>query len=155
MSCDAKVIATGDLWVGYGIRSFQSELIETMMNARESILISAYTITEKSIIHSMEKVLKKGVSVTLYLYASETSNYHQFSDVLNQMERKYGNFWINKVKNTVLHAKVLVSDNTDVIIGSANPTQSGMYLNYELGLHLRSEEIARNIIMLLERLPYE
>ena len=155
MSCDAKVIATGDLWVGYGIRSFQSELIETMMNARESILMTAYNITEISIIHTMEEVLKKRISISLYLYASETSNYHQFNDVLNYMERKYGNFRINKVKNTVLHAKVLVSDNTDVIIGSANPTQKGMYSNYEIGLHLKSEEIARNIIMLLEKLPYE
>jgi phosphatidylserine/phosphatidylglycerophosphate/cardiolipin synthase-like enzyme len=122
--------------------------------AKENIKMPAYAITEKAIISAMEEVLKRGVSVSLYI-ASEATDDHNYNGAISDIKGKYGNFRIDGVKNPVLHAKVFVSDTADVIIGNANPTQSGMYSNYEMGLHARSEGMARNTIMLLEGSPYE
>ncbi len=56
------------------------------------------------------------------------------------------------MSDEVVHAKVIVVDERKVLIGSANPTFSGFFTNYELGLVIESVEIAQKITLLLRRL---
>jgi len=47
------------------------------------------------------------------------------------------------IENDILHAKVLVADGYEVLVGSANPTFGGMVKNYEIGLLVDDVAIAQ------------
>ncbi|MBU0756659.1 MAG: phospholipase D family protein, partial [Nanoarchaeota archaeon] len=69
-----------------------------------------------------------------------------------KMESMYDYLKIYRIKNEVLHAKVLVADGETTLVGSANPTFGGMVRNYELGFLVEDQKISHKILTILGRL---
>jgi cardiolipin synthase len=142
-----ELVATGDKWIGNGIRSFNSRIIEIISESKKHLLMTAYSISEPLIVKKIEERLEKGVSVEMYVNYDE-KNLRLFWE-LKDLEKKYPYFKIKIIKGAVLHAKIIVSDRKKVLMGSANLTYSGMLKNYEMGLEIENTEISQKIIEML------
>lgn len=148
---DAIIVTSGEKWVGYGFRSFSSVIEEIMHNAQRKIVMTAYIISDIKIIKNLKEPLSKGVSVEIFIYHPESSP-SSIIDEIYEMKRYYANLRVDIIRDEILHAKVIIVDESMVLLGSANPTLSGMVKNYELGLFFRDGEIAQRILDLLRRL---
>jgi phosphatidylserine/phosphatidylglycerophosphate/cardiolipin synthase-like enzyme len=126
--------------------------MNTIDGTKEKLWISAYVITDVSIIDAIERALRRNVHVNILIYSPEEINYENFHSMILRLKANYGHLLLHEIDGTVLHTKVIVSDYRDVIIGSANPTERGMFSNYELGIHIVDTVIATKIVNLLERL---
>ena len=147
-----SIVSTGENWIGYGVRSFSSTIKELIASAEKEIIMTVYVISDLKIVNSLRKSLDRGIHVEMYVYQPQLANSSQAIRQVVKFEKDYGHFVIHIVKGEVLHAKVLVVDSREVLIGSANPTVSGMERNYELGLLVKDGRIAQKVQTLLRRL---
>ena len=152
MKKNLKIIATGEEWIGNGIRSFLGIIKDSIMSSNEYILMTIYIITNKKIIKYIKSALNRGVLVELFIYSQDLNNRFLESKELKELNKEYKYFNINVIRNKILHAKVMVIDYKKVILGSANLTFGGMVKNYELGFFIEDEIIAKKIITILKRL---
>ena len=146
------LVATGEKWIGYGIRSSLSVIQELMANTKNELALTVYIISSMSIVNSIEACLDRGIHVEIFIYSPELRTNNAAMERIREIRTKYEYLSLHEVTTDVLHAKILVSDGKRVLIGSANPTYSGMVRNYEMGLLLDDGRIANNIIDLLRRL---
>lgn len=85
------------------------------------------------------------------VYAPEKNTYGIYNEIL-RLEKEYIDMNVFKVNDTLLHAKVLVSDGKKALISSANLTLGGMLNNYELGVMLEDSDVAFEIETVIRRL---
>lgn len=152
MGEDTKLIATGEKWVGYGVRSFSSVTAELMEKTKKELVMTIYMLSDMDIVHNLLNALERGISVTIFIYAPQNPQEREAIRKLNEMNERYEYLRIHRVDEEMLHAKVLVSDRANVLMGSANATFGGMVRNYELGMFLADRKIAHRILELLWRL---
>lgn len=146
-------VATGDNWVGYGVRSFRSIISELIKSANTEILMTAYLLTNRDIITEIETALKRGVNVTIYLY-DDRKKITKTEAVKSafKLTEEFPYLFIKVVKNKVLHAKILIVDGKKTLVGSANLTQPAMLSNYELGFVVEDPTISGQITDLIRRM---
>jgi len=146
------VVATGEGWIGHGIRSFADEIHDLLRGATEQIVMTAYLIKDDSIMDDIDKAVKRGVSIDIFYWDSDDMPVNRTAvDRLSSVP-KSDNIRIHPVREGRLHAKVIVVDREAVLIGSANLTYSAMTDNYELGLVIKDGKIASDVIELLRGL---
>ncbi len=145
-------MATGDSWVGSGVRSFASMIKEVIEGCRNSLSLTVYVISDREIVRSIENALERGVPVEVFIYYPNESTTNESMKKIFTLEKDYNNLLLHRISDKLLHAKVLVADGRKVITGSANVTFSGMVTNYELGLLIEDEQIAFRILDLLRRI---
>jgi len=149
------LIATGDRWVGYGVRSFLSVIDDVINGSKNDLIMTIYVINDKKIINLIRSALERGVYVEIFIYYPddpEKRQYQYIIDELFSMCARYNYLKIHTINNEVLHAKVLVADGQKVIMGSANLTLGGMVKNYEMGFILNDIKIAEDVSGLLKKL---
>lgn len=123
-------------------------VVEDMLqSAKKSILMTGYSISEY--IHRyMDLIIQKsqsGVFVKIFI------NNIQEQGIVDKLLRYKGRFLqIYNYTNTddkmsALHAKVLSVDGRQTLISSANLSYHGMMGNIELGCHIESARIAKEI----------
>lgn len=153
MKADVIPVATGDTWIGHGVRSFQSVIAELIDNAKKELMLTVYVLTNPDIVNEICNALERGVTVTVFLYDDEAgiTNNDAVRRIITFCE-DYPYLTIKKVKNRVLHAKVIVVDGQKVLAGSANLTYSALISNYELGFLIDNPVIAGKVIELLRRI---
>lgn len=145
-------VATGDTWIGYGIRSFKSVINELIENAEKELILTIYVLTNVNIVSGLSIALERGVRVTIYLYDDG-------KDIINNdavrktlaLSEEYPYLIIKKVKKRVLHAKIIVADGRKVLSGSANLTYSALINNYELGFLIENATIAGKVIEIIKK----
>jgi len=153
MEGDISIIASGEKWIGYGVRSFSSVIGEILRDAKERLVMTIYVLTDMNVVDGIKKALERGVSVEIFMYCPDTSPHHNEAvDSIMQMSSVYEYLKIHRVENNILHAKVLLSDGRVALVGSANPTFGGMVKNYELGFLVESQKIAHKLITVMRRL---
>ncbi|MDY0129530.1 MAG: phospholipase D-like domain-containing protein [Methanosarcina vacuolata] len=145
-------VATGEKWVGYGIRSFRSVINDLISNATNELYLTAYVLTDMSIVNKLKNALERGVQVEIYLYVDESSIRNETVDYILNLKREFNYLKIHRIENEILHAKVLVADGKKVLSGSANFTFSGMTNNYELGFLIEDPYTALQILKLIKKL---
>lgn len=148
---DIQLVASGERWIGYGIYPFASAIRQLMDRASDDLVMTVYIISDNEIAKSLKGALDRGVSVEIFIYDNPSLQTPMFDRIL-ALGEEYDHVRIHALKNEVLHAKVLVTDALNVLLGSANPTFSGMVTNYELGVLVESGHIAQKILALLWRL---
>ena len=149
-------VATGDVWIGYGVRSFRSVITELITNANTELIMTAYLLTNLEIVNEIKGALSRGVAVAIYLYddGKKIIDTDAVSYIFKlQQEFPYLNICI--IKNKVLHAKILVADGKKVLAGSANLTQPAMVSNYELGFLIEDAGVAGQVIDLIQKMGAE
>ncbi|NOR47441.1 MAG: endonuclease, partial [Methanosarcinaceae archaeon] len=69
MLVDIIPVASGEKWIGYGVRSFQSIIHELISKASNELVMTVYVITSMDIIDDLRNALERGVGVEIYLYS--------------------------------------------------------------------------------------
>ncbi|MEN6444012.1 MAG: phosphatidylserine/phosphatidylglycerophosphate/cardiolipin synthase family protein [Methanoregula sp.] len=156
MFVNVTPVATGDVWIGYGVRSFHSVIGELISTAKTELVMTAYLLTSNEIVNDVRGALSRGVAVTIYLYDDERK-ITKTAAVRNifKLQKDYPYLNICIIKNRVLHAKILVADGKKVLAGSANLTQPAMVSNYEMGFLIEDPTISGQIIALIQKMGDE
>ncbi|HEY9245836.1 MAG TPA: phospholipase D family protein [Candidatus Methanoperedens sp.] len=152
MMADIIPVATGERWIGYGVRSFQSVIHDLISMASEELVMTVYILTNMDIVNDIKNALERGVGVEIYLYSEEAQEENEAVRSIMQLKNEYRYLRIYWIENKMLHAKVLVADGSKVVSGSANFTTGGMVKNYELGFLVNNPTIALQILTLIKRL---
>jgi cardiolipin synthase len=152
MLVDIIPVATGEKWIGYGVRSFQSIIHELISKASNELVMTVYVITSMDIVVDLRNALERGVGVEIYLYNEETQEENDAVLSILKLKDEFNYLKLYRIKKEMLHAKVLVGDRHKVLSGSANFTFSEMFKNYELGFLINDFTIAMQILTLIKRL---
>lgn len=153
MHANIVPVATGDAWIGYGVRSFRSVISELITNSRSKLIMTAYVLTNIEIVEEIRGALNRGVVVEIYLYddgkeITQTEAVHK----IIKMKQEFPYLDVTIIKNKVLHAKVIISDSRMVLVGSANLTLPAMVSNYEVGVLIEDTSIAGKLTDLIYKM---
>jgi cardiolipin synthase C len=144
-------------------------LVALMRSAKqELIVISPYFVPGKDGVALFAKLVDQGVRIRILtnsLASTDSPLVHngysryrvallklgvELSEVRPKLGQKRARFHPFRSSNASLHAKALVIDQKTVFIGSMNMDARSARTNSELGLVMRSAEIARQVTSLLD-----
>jgi len=147
-----SIVASGEKWIGYGIGTIYDAIMKTINFSKNSLVMTIFVVTDKSIIKAIKKALERGVFINIYYYSLINNTFHQKNiSALKKLSEKYSHLILNDVED-VLHAKVLIGDEEKVVLSSANFSYGGFYSNYEIGVVLSDVTVAHKMITLFRRL---
>jgi putative cardiolipin synthase len=140
-----------------------------MRSAQQEILvISPYFVPGKEGVALMRELIARGVHIRIItnsLASTDAPLVHngyaryrvallkmgvELSEVRPRLGQKRARFHPFRSANASLHAKALVIDRRTVFIGSLNMDERSKHFNSELGLVMRSPEIARQVTSLID-----
>jgi cardiolipin synthase C len=144
--------------------------ISTLMRSakQELIVISAYFVPGKDGVKLIRELVNRGVHVRILTNSLATTDspivhigYARYrvellklgvelSEMRPKLGQKRARFHPFRSSNASLHAKALVIDQRTVFIGSMNMDARSARTNSELGLVIRSSEIARQVTNVLD-----
>jgi putative cardiolipin synthase len=146
-----------------------NDLATLMLSATQELLvISPYFVPGKEGVAMFAKLVGQGVHIRILTNSLATTDsplvhngYARYrvellklgielSEVRPKLGQKRARFHPFKSSNARLHAKALVIDQKTVFIGSMNMDARSARTNSELGLVIRSTEIARQVTSLLD-----
>ena len=114
-------------------------IVQAIDNSERDVLVQAYSFTHNAIAQALVRAHHRGVAVRVLLDDKSKSTNRYVIDVLTQaqMDVRYdGN-------HAIAHNKIMVVDESVVITGSFNFTNSAETRNAENFLILKSPELAR------------
>ncbi len=153
----SSIVASGPIWAGVGTRSLESSLREVIMGANSEFHMVVYSASFAifRIFDMLEPRLAAGVRTTMILNRANRSSQLSVIHRLNLIARRFPDSRILSFEPRIhlrnLHAKAVVADRIDAIIGSANLSLRGMMENYELGIRVHGE-VAKRVSILIDRL---
>jgi putative cardiolipin synthase len=146
-----------------------NNLSALMLSAKQELLvISPYFVPGKEGVAMFTKLVDQGVHIRILtnsLASTDSPLVHtgyaryrvgllklgiELSEVRPKLGQKRVRFHPFRSSNASLHAKALVIDQRTVFIGSMNMDARSAHTNSELGLVMRSAEIARQVTSLLD-----
>jgi len=117
-------------------------IVEEIRNAKQFILIQAYSFTSAPIAGALVAAFRSGVRVEAVLDKSnKTANYSEATFLKNANVPT----WIDG-KHAIAHNKIIIIDGNTVITGSFNFTKAGEESNAENLLIIQSTELAARYI---------
>lgn len=151
MDNSIKVVASGKKWIGSGT-ILTSTVVEELINqSKTSLLITSYVLSDYNIINLIKNALERGITIDLFIY-KEILNENILKKIQSMNNEFIGlNLYLSK-EEEFIHSKVLISDKTEVLIGSANLTNSGLTTNYELGVLIKNPQIAYEIEKIIKKI---
>lgn len=152
-----SLVASGPMWVGEVARSLDVALREVIKGAKSELHLTLYSASTEAvpIFDLLEGQLGRGVRLTLVINRLRESQHVEARRRLELLGDSFSNSHIfsfepkSQMRN--LHAKVVVADRSEGIVGSANLSLRGLVENYELGVRF-SGPIARDISLLVDEL---
>lgn len=132
----AQVVASGPDVPGDPL---YESLISAFFAARERIwVVTPYFVPDETLIRALDLAARRGVDVRLIV--PEHSN-HLSADLargsyLSQLQQAGGHILL--FKPVMIHAKLIVVDESLAVVGSANMDMRSLFLNYEVALFLFS-----------------
>ena len=114
------------------------------MSARQDLHLLAYVMTSGALplVKLIEDALSRGVKVTIVVNKSPDQDVGLRSelDALVQQFPHAGVRYYQDPDGSQLHAKVLVADRKQAVIGSANYSWGGLIANHEIGVLLKGKQ---------------
>jgi phosphatidylserine/phosphatidylglycerophosphate/cardiolipin synthase-like enzyme len=111
---------------------------KTILSAKKSVEVQAYSFTSKPIIHALIKAQQKGIDVFVLL---DKSNIGMPYAVINALKENHIPFLID-FKPEIAHNKVMIIDNKTVITGSFNFTKAAQHYYAENVLVIHDKGLA-------------
>src|SRR4029078_5451194 len=118
---------------------------EIIQHAQSEIHIMSYVLAPAAfhIVSLLEKAAERKVKVTLVINRLDLQE-RLVMNRLYSIEKKYPSFFrlvdFHDGNQSQLHAKVIVVDRKNAVIGSANLSWGGMVNNYEIGVYIEGPE---------------
>lgn len=143
-------------------RKYEKALIELLDNAKESIVISMYSISPATakknpvrlLLNDLLEARSRGVSVTMYLNTAfpviEEGGQSFINGPIFRQLKKSGCVIYLMPQARRLHDKLIIVDNRYVIIGSTNWSTSALRTNFESNTLIDSPPHAREKLKRLE-----
>ena len=116
--------------------------MQEISQAKQEILVQAYSFTSKDIAKALVAAHKRGVRTVIILDKSNQSKRYSAADFTFNM----GIPTYIDAKHATAHNKVMIIDKETVITGSFNFTKAAEERNAEILLILRSKELAERYI---------
>jgi phosphatidylserine/phosphatidylglycerophosphate/cardiolipin synthase-like enzyme len=149
----ARIVVTGEAFVGRGYRSVDAVMDELVKSARSELSVAAYLFTSTRILGKIKRAAQRGVTVSLL--ANDFGRQPPLVQrELRELVASYPSVRVHNFDSArmgPLHAKVIVSDRSEGIVGSANFTGAAMDKNHEIGVHVRGA-LAEDLAALLDSL---
>lgn len=151
MENSIKVVASGKKWIGSGIVSTSTIIKELINKSKTNLLITSYVLSNFETITLIESALERGITIDLFIYKFMLND-NIYKKIISLNEKFNGlNLYMSK-EYEFLHSKVLISDKTEILIGSANLTKNGLTTNYELGVLIKNPQIAYEIEKVIKKI---
>lgn len=116
-----------------------SLVVNTIRDAKKSILVQAYSFTSAPIAKALVDAHKRGIKVKVILDKSQKTAKYSSSTMLQNYQIPT---WID-YKVAIAHNKVIIIDGKTVITGSFNFTKAAQLRNAENLLVIHDENIAK------------
>ena len=137
-------------------KRIQNVVEEMIKNAKKSILLTGYSVSEfvSELIDLLVTKSQKGVLVKIFF--NDISGQSSIGKILRYKGKflQVYNYTNKDDKMAALHAKILAVDSDDVLISSANLSYHGMSGNIEIGTQVHSEKMVRQINELFKQLLF-
>lgn len=153
---DPSVAVTGTAWMGGGVGSVQSAIEELLDRADNEIQIAVYEMTAgaEDFINRLRTCLARGVRTTMIVNRYGDKPF-VIKQRLQDLAKRFPHFEVfdfrPETSSEDLHAKILVVDRRQALVGSANLTWRGLVGNHELAVVV-SGSTASRIAGLLDKL---
>lgn len=120
----------------------QIQIISEINKAKDSILVQAYSFTDRDIADALVGALKRGVKVQVLLDKSNRNDKRSAKDVVsnNNLPLRFDS------PSGIAHNKVIIIDQSTVLSGSYNFSAAAYKRNTENLLILNSPELAKDYI---------
>lgn len=117
----------------------QSQIINQINKAKQSILVQAYSFTDQEIAKALANAAKRGISVKILLDKSNIKNMRSAKDILfqNNIPVRFD------APPGIAHNKIVILDNTVVVSGSYNFSQAAYKSNTENLLIINNPSLAQ------------
>lgn len=120
----------------------RQKIIDTVINAKESILVQAYYFTVLKIAEALVNAKEKGVQVKVILDKGQISDKNV---VIPYLRKNKIDVYID-YKPAIAHSKLIVIDNEVVIGGSYNYTDNAASRNAENVTIIKDKEFAKRFV---------
>lgn len=159
---DVRVVVSGSTWMGGGLGSVESALIRLFEQANDEVLFVTYNISSGSdlFFNQITTMLERGIRIRMIINRFD-KQHTSVQRKLQQLQQNYQHLmqlfsFVPSQEYADLHAKVIVVDHQQALVGSANLSFRGLHNNHELGVVIDGTavtEILRAINALLAS-PY-
>lgn len=148
---DYELIVTGEKWVGKGNKRTQNTIYNLIDNSQQSLLLTIYMLTNYEVFKKIKSAAYRGVNVEIFIHTNDDF-YLSVKKELEEIGQMKHVSIFPADKEEFIHAKVLISDRSKILIGSANLTKHGLSSNYELGILIDNQDIAYKVEDTIKRL---
>jgi phosphatidylserine/phosphatidylglycerophosphate/cardiolipin synthase-like enzyme len=115
----------------------QKLILHAIVDAKFTILVQAYSFTDRRIITALGKAKARGVDVRVILDKSDTRPYEGRTPMALVISAEHIPIWIDSSVH-IAHNKVMIIDGRELITGSYNFTYAADYDNAENLLLIRN-----------------
>ena len=153
-----RVVVSGSTWMGGGLGSVESSLLRLLQQATDEVLFVIYSISSgpELLFGQLTIILQRGIRVRMIINRF-TEQHPSVQGQLRQLRQQYPQLlillsFVPPQEQADLHAKVIVVDRQQALIGSANLSLRGLVNNHELGVVVEGTvvaEIARAVDTLM------
>lgn len=149
------ILATGERFIGKGIRAVEPVIEELILGARREVHIASYLFGSgaEGIFRLLERSLESGVSALIVVNRLENQPV-EIRDWLSSLRTRFRQARVAEFGTSpgrALHAKAVVADRSRAVVGSANLTWGGLVGNYEIGVLVEGAP-AWQVASLIDRL---
>jgi len=144
-----EIVWTGPVEIDSGVRNTKPVIEEMLKSAKpfEKITLVGYMITAKAegIIHELHMCLERGVKVDMIMDYSET-NQRVLRKCFSEKSLTPPKIYTRKQKDSEyykIHAKIILIEDREMLVSSANLTHLGTLINFELGLSVKGPVVKK------------
>jgi phosphatidylserine/phosphatidylglycerophosphate/cardiolipin synthase-like enzyme len=136
---EVSVAATGTAWVGSGVGSVNTAIEQLLEKTENEIQIVVYDVTggADEFLRLLRTLLARGVQCTMVVNRF-TEKPAEIQEGLRKMSVRFPQFQLfsfdppSELED--LHAKIIIRDRREALVGSANLTWKGLVHNHELAV---------------------
>lgn len=153
----ASLVATAPPMFSIRTKSTKVVVDEMIRNAERSILITGYSLSSyfDDLVDCIVEKSQRGVFVKFYVNdIDKQKNFDKLCRYKGKFLKIY-NYPKQDDKMAALHAKVISIDMYETLITSANLSYHGQEGNIELGAHILSEDVAKQVDDILTQLLFK
>ena len=120
--------------------AMRQNILDTIDRAHDRLFIAGYMLNSEEI---FQRLITKceTTRVIIHLDKRQTMNDENAHAMSTELTRAGAHVTLHDSFEGSLHAKVIIADDSEAIIGSANFTHSGSHRNLEAGLRLRGPSV--------------
>ena len=137
-----ELVYTGPPRLDIGARNTRS-VMEEMLNGAKEVTVVAYQLRKgaESIVEKLSSLLAEGTEVTLVIDDDKKKkNRIQIDNMFKQKGLNMPDVYTRTAKSGnyfKIHSKILIVDQRDMLVTSANLTGHAMEINFEVGIRVR------------------